>query len=237
MNALNAHSLELETLSELGLVGILMLTVLIAGTWIAGSRRRSVSTGALAGPSAGLAVWLAHSAIDWDLQVPGLMFCVIALAAGVLYSPRPGSDSPEATSATAIAAVIGLVAIAWTGHMWEAQTLRNDANRMTQTAQILGWTPRRESYVIDRLNEAAWLNPDPLARADLAAALFDMGRPKAAAAGALRIARDNPDWWFGWALVWKYRSGTDLAIAADARAKSFRLRGLQVPPINERPNS
>jgi hypothetical protein len=83
--------------------------------------------------------------------------------------------------------------------------------------------------VIDRLNEAAWLNPSPLPKADLAAALFDMGRPKEAARVAIQLTRDNPDWWFGWALVWNFRNGTDLATAVEANGRSLELRGQLVP--------
>ncbi len=232
MTALNAHSLEIETLAELGLIGAFCLLLLFLGTWTAGSRRRSSAARPLAAASAGLAVWLAHSAVDWDWQVPGLMFVVIAIAAAVIYAPRAGFDSFAENRLRLLAALIGIAGLAWSLHMWQAHQLQIEAQRMTDTAKILGWTPRREKYVIERLKEASWLNPSPLPQAELAAALFDMGRSKPAAAEALRLARKNPDWWFGWALVWKYRSGTSFAIAGEARVKSLELRGFKAAGVS-----
>ncbi len=229
MVALNAHSLEIEVLAELGLLGIAALLALTSGAWTAGTRRRSSQIGALAAASAGLAAFLSHSSIDWDWQVPGLMFTVGLLAAAVVYAPRKGFDTSEATGLKIVGALLAVLALTWTSHLWEAKTLRNEAQAMVSTAKVLGWTPRREDYVVKRLHEAAWLNPDPLPRAELSVALYDMGDTKAAAQEAIAVARANPDWWFGWALVWRYRAGTDPLIALDAIKKVNELRGTPLP--------
>lgn len=70
----DAHSLELETAAELGLVGLALLTLLIGGVVVAAMRAPA------AGPIAGLTVWAAHSALDWDWEMPALTLVAVILA-------------------------------------------------------------------------------------------------------------------------------------------------------------
>ncbi len=82
--AQDAHSLELQTLAELGLVGALLLALSFGGVALA-ARRAHRSTPALAaGPVAGCVVWLAHSPLDWDWQMPAVTLIAVILAGGVL---------------------------------------------------------------------------------------------------------------------------------------------------------
>jgi hypothetical protein len=80
----DAHNLYLETLAELGPIGLLLLTLLFATPLAALRRaRRSLPVaGAVCG--AYLAVLL-HAAVDWDWELPAVMlsalFCGIALLA------------------------------------------------------------------------------------------------------------------------------------------------------------
>jgi hypothetical protein len=78
--ARNAHSLPIETLAELGLVGALALALLAAGIALA-ARRAFVADPALAiGPIAALAAYAFHTSIDWDWEIPGLTLVAVALA-------------------------------------------------------------------------------------------------------------------------------------------------------------
>src|SRR3954453_22711591 len=91
----NAHSLELETLSDLGLVGGLLLVGFL-GTIAAaavGQRRRpgALARAQTAAVAAACAVWVAHLAVDWDWQLPAYTGLVLILAAALYpYGRRRG---------------------------------------------------------------------------------------------------------------------------------------------------
>jgi hypothetical protein len=70
----DAHSLYLETLAELGLVGAICLGVLIAGVVLA----------CRGGPPAAVAAVVAfglHAGLDWDWEMPAVSLCALLLVA------------------------------------------------------------------------------------------------------------------------------------------------------------
>jgi O-antigen ligase len=86
--AQNAHSLELETLAELGIVGLALLLAFFAGVAVAA--RQALSAGrAAAGPVAALVVYVAHSPLDWDWQMPAVTLVAVLLAGQLLALPVP----------------------------------------------------------------------------------------------------------------------------------------------------
>lgn len=86
--AQNAHSLELETLYEGGLVGAVLLLAFLAAATTAAVRRRlnpgGLGRSQVAAVSAAMAVWIAHSAVDWDWQMSGLTAVALVLMATLL---------------------------------------------------------------------------------------------------------------------------------------------------------
>jgi hypothetical protein len=88
----NAHSVYLETMAELGFVGLGLL-LLFAGAVLvaavrASLRRGPVSRARAAGVTAALAVWFVHSGIDWDWQVSALTGVALFMAASILPEGR-----------------------------------------------------------------------------------------------------------------------------------------------------
>jgi len=80
----DAHSLYLETLAELGLVGLVLLAALLATPLVVALRRRG--SGPLIAAAAGAYVaFLVHAGVDWDWEMPAVtvagLLCGAALVA------------------------------------------------------------------------------------------------------------------------------------------------------------
>lgn len=98
----NAHSLELETLGELGLVGAALLLAFLGSIVLAAVRSRlrpgGLGRGRTAAVAAAVAVWLVHSSVDWDWQMPAVTGLALLLAAPLFpYGRvrRRRTDRPE----------------------------------------------------------------------------------------------------------------------------------------------
>jgi O-antigen ligase len=96
--AQNAHSLELETLAELGLVGLALLLAFFGGVGLA-ARQALVAGRAVAGPVAALVVYVAHSPLDWDWQMPAVTLVAIVLAGYLLAFPAGTVTAPRRSAA------------------------------------------------------------------------------------------------------------------------------------------
>jgi len=82
--AQDAHSLPLQTLAELGLVGVALLGGFFAGVALAALSAHRIVPAFSAGPIAGFIVWTAHSPLDWDWQMPALTLVAMGLAGQLL---------------------------------------------------------------------------------------------------------------------------------------------------------
>jgi hypothetical protein len=97
--ARDAHSLPLQTLAELGLVGAALLLIFLAGASLAAWKAFAVAPALVAGPLAGFVVWLAHAPLDWDWEMPAVTLVALVLigsllAVGELTAP-PRSVAPR----------------------------------------------------------------------------------------------------------------------------------------------
>ncbi len=82
--AQDAHSLPLQTLAELGVVGFAFLLALIGGVAMAARDARRVAPVLAGGPIAGLVTYLAHAPLDWDWEMPAVTLVALVLAGSVL---------------------------------------------------------------------------------------------------------------------------------------------------------
>ena len=89
----DAHSIELETFAELGLVGVAALATLLGAVALSARAVHRVDPVLAAGPAAALAVWAFHSAIDWDWEMPALTLSAVVLAGALLA--RAGETGPQ----------------------------------------------------------------------------------------------------------------------------------------------
>ncbi|MDQ6732182.1 MAG: O-antigen ligase family protein [Actinomycetota bacterium] len=95
VGAQDAHSLPLQTMAELGAVGLILLLVFFGGVTLAARRALTRSPALAAGPIAGVVVYAAHSPLDWDWQMPALTLVAIVLA-GLLLALSSAPDEAVA---------------------------------------------------------------------------------------------------------------------------------------------
>ena len=122
----DAHSLYIETLTELGVLGLalLLLTLLVPAVAAVRARKTAIVPVAFGGYVA----WLAHAGVDWDWELLGVtlpaLLVGVALVAGArqegLRSPMPRWLLPAAALLLAVPAVFGALAYAPLGSAREA---------------------------------------------------------------------------------------------------------------------
>jgi hypothetical protein len=83
----DAHSLYLETAAELGVVGVVLLVLFLAGAGAGAVRLARYDPAAATGIVAGLAAWALHAGLDWDWEMPAITLMALLLAAaGIAWS-------------------------------------------------------------------------------------------------------------------------------------------------------
>jgi hypothetical protein len=107
-----AHSLYVETLGELGLIGVGLLALALLPPLVAfaGARRDAMACAALAG----LVVFLAHAAVDWDWQLPAVTVPALLCAACLLGAAGRGQGVAldERGRWVLVATAVGLALVA-----------------------------------------------------------------------------------------------------------------------------
>lgn len=202
----NAHSLYLETLAELGIPGLLFLIVLLGVPLVALVRARRRRFLAIAGGA--YAAFLVHAAVDWDWQLPGITLPALLVAACIVVAAR--SELPPRPVNRARWVLIGALALV---AACSAYTLA--ANRALARASNAVLADRFESAVASA-RHASTLEPwaaEPwhvraqaeLQRGNLAAARADLHRALA----------KTPDDWQLW---------LDLALASSGPERRAAVR-------------
>ena len=111
---LDAHNLYLETLAEVGPVGLALLAALLAMPGVAAFRARRHP---LAAPAfAGYLAYVVHAAQDWDWELPAVTLAALCCAAVLLTlvqrESQPALSRAIRVAVVTAAAVLGLLALA-----------------------------------------------------------------------------------------------------------------------------
>ena len=132
----DAHSLYIETLGELGVVGLALLLLALLVPVVAALRMRA--TAVVPAAFGGYVAWLVHAGVDWDWELlgvtlPALLVGVALVAAARRDESRPPIPRwliPAAAIALTVPAVFGVLAYAPLGSARDAL----DADREKEAA-------------------------------------------------------------------------------------------------------
>jgi O-antigen ligase len=114
-NLIDAHSLYLETLAELGVPGMLLLAVaLLTPMGLALARLRGPERHAYAAFLAAGTMLLLHAAIDWDWEMPALFAWFLGCGGIVCAARRRRKPGPEPRRTTRLVAGLACLFVAVT---------------------------------------------------------------------------------------------------------------------------
>jgi hypothetical protein len=229
----DGHSLYLETLGELGIVGFLLVVVLVGGILVVGAvrawRAPPELRAGLAAATAGCTAFAAAALVDWVWELGALAVTFFALAAvavaggarpaggpvGVHHAP-PWWRRHGGRIAVCVLAVCGIAAIAQP--LWGAIELEHSFD----DAGVGRYQP-----ALDNARDAADIQPYTATPYMQQALLLEHDGELGAAADAARTATENePTNWLTWHLlsqIEEERGHKDAA--AQARRQSVSVGG------------
>jgi hypothetical protein len=101
-NTVQTHSLYVQALTELGVVGLTLLVAALVGLVVALARRtRGPDKVIYAALLSAVLAWALHAGIDWDWQMPAVTAWVFAVGGAAMATSRPRSGGPMALSVRA----------------------------------------------------------------------------------------------------------------------------------------
>ena len=197
------HSLELQTLAELGVVGGLLLAAFLVGVGLglrrtAGAARNDLVARRVAVAAGGtFTVWLIQTSVDWTYLIPGVT--AIALAAAVALVSGPESRSTALTGRRRIAAIVVAGAVAVAGTVTIAPRILSLHAQASAQAALDRGAPRAD---VRDATTALEYDPDSVPALVLRAAGFAALHSFALSLSDLkRAAAVEPRNWVTWALV------------------------------------
>jgi O-Antigen ligase len=236
------HSIELQALSELGLVGALLLVGFIGGVGWGAVRMRSaaanssLSRASMVGSLGAFVAWLVQASVDWMQLLPGLSAIALAGVA-VLVRPRrlPGPaerDVPHARlrraltgrSALALGASAVIVTLIVAGASLSRQGL-SDVYRSRAQSEL----GSRPAAALTDVNRSLDIDPDSVESYYIkAAALAHFDEASAAEAALGKALALEPGNFVTWALL------GDIAVRERKPKQAARnyLRAHELNPLN-----
>jgi len=213
-NARDAHSLYLETLAEVGPVGLALLLATLALPLLVAPRARfhPFVPGALAAYLA----FLIHAAADWDWEMPAATLLGLFSAAALVLAARPARQRslPRSVRAAALAGVAALALVGFAGLIGNGAL---DASARAAASE------RWQQSAAQARKAVRWLPWSAEAWRRLAVAQSHEGDMAAARASLRRAIAKSPD---------EFRSWVGLMRLSTGRAQRQALR--QAARLNPR---
>jgi len=234
------HSLPLQTLAELGLVGAVGLLIFLAAV-LAGfvrrarAARRSRDELALAVAGGGMfTLWLVHTSVDWLHLIPGVTgfaLCGAAVLVGPWNRERgDGSRSRKRIVTVVVCGLLVLFGAALVGRGALAAKYRSEAQELVRS------DPRR---ALDRAADSLGLNDEAVGTYQAQAAAYArLGQYEPSRASLGEAVRREPGDFVSWALLGDLalrrgdfaQAGRDYGEAARLNPREPGLRQLAKDP-------
>ena len=210
----DAHGLYIETLAELGPLGLILLlgALVLPLTVLATARSHPLVPGA----AGAYVAYLVHTGVDWDWELPAVTLTGLLCGAAILVAARGSLRSPRLSASvrwTGVVVVVVAAGFAAYGLVGNTALSRSDAARQNRDWVRAADNARRAEM---------WMpwSPKPweaLGRAQLGAGLL----PAARASFRKAISIDSGDW-----ELW-YRLAS--ASTGDERRRALRQAALLIP--------
>jgi hypothetical protein len=196
----DAHNLYLETLAELGPVGLGILAVFLLVPFYAVARHRNALS---AGAFAAFAAYLAHATVDWDWELSGVTATALLCAAIVVVAARRRERPVELPAVPRTAVVAASVAcfagacIGWIG---------NEALSRAESARDSG---RYAQAISDANTARRWMPWSARPRVVAGESYLLLGARPQARTVLLRALRQDDGDWETWLALSRVTSGAE----------------------------
>jgi len=189
-DARDAHNLYLETLAELGPVGLALLiaTLTLPLVGLARARRRRFAAAA----GGAYAAFLVHAGVDWDWEVPALTVAALVSGAALLAWSRGNVARETMTGArrrVALVLALPVTAIALAAHVGNRAVAASEA-ATSRGEPVRGAAEARRARAWAPWSHEPWQR---LGEAELA-----LGRDASARVSLLRALELDPENWLIW---------------------------------------
>jgi O-antigen ligase len=187
---INAHSLYLQAMAELGLPGILLLAVLVGATIIGIAVRtrgaRRVLYGSLL---ASAVVWILHAGVDWDWEMPVVTLGFFAVA-GLALSTRRGAGGGwvPAHQTRIVLALLCLASLVLPVSIVGSESKLGEAEHALYASNCATATPAA-------LSSIGWLDFRPEPYEVVGFCDLERGRPRLAITAMRQAVSQDPGSW------------------------------------------
>ena len=220
----DAHSFYLQTLGELGIVGLLLLlgfvALVLGGGTLAALRAGAGERSQLAAALGGAVAFFLAAAVDWTWQIPALPAAALLLSAALVMAarPQPGAEALLHRLPTRLLLAGGaLVAIVAIAIPLASSSLIRDSESAVRSGDL--------PAALGDARSAQNVQPDAATPRLQQALVLDLqgDLPAAAAAAAAATERESTNWrtWLVLSRIEAERGRVDAAVAAYREAKSL----------------
>jgi O-antigen ligase len=192
----DAHSLYVETLAELGIVGLALLVLALLVPVVGAVRARRHPLVPIA--FGAYVALLVHAGVDWDWEVTAVTLAGLLCGAAIVLAARGEGERQSARFAVAtrvglLALIVAICVVSFVG------LIGNTAIASSQQAIVDGRWARAASQAERAIRWAPW---SPQGRQYLGEAQFALGHHSSGLANVGRAIRQDPrDWDLRWTLA------------------------------------